>query len=276
MKLICYLYIFFSCFFFISSITQINSKLRKKSKITETKINSIVTYITELARDNPNVFEEIKNNKPLTKKEERNLWKRFREKNDLSAREALIKANLKFVPSVAKQFKGCGLPFADIIEEGNIGLVTAIDRFDPKKDNKVISYAIWWIRKCILEAIEKKGTIDAENLDDITQTEDIVKDEQEENNNSKIIVPEKVNFDEATDYPMDAKQILEELFDGVPERERFIVSDYYGLDGVKPKTLDEIGIEFNLTKERVRQLNEKALRKMRSNALLKNLSFTGF
>ena len=62
MKLICYLYIFFSCFFFISSITQINSKLRKKSKITETKINSIVTYITELARDNPNVFKEIKNN----------------------------------------------------------------------------------------------------------------------------------------------------------------------------------------------------------------------
>ena len=60
------------------------------------------------------------------------------------------------------------------------------------------------------------------------------------------------------------------------QRERFIISDYYGLDGVKPKTLDEIGEEFNLTKERVRQLNEKALRKMRSNALLKNLSFTGF
>ena len=63
---------------------------------------------------------------------------------------------------------------------------------------------------------------------------------------------------------------------GVPERERFIVSDYFGLDGVKPKTLEEIGEEFNLTKERVRQLNEKALKKMRSNALLKNLSFKGF
>lgn len=220
-------------------------------------------------------FEEIKNNKPLTKKEEKNLWKRFREKNDLSAREALIKANLKFVPSVAKQFKGCGLPFADIIEEGNIGLVTAIDRFDPRKDTKVISYAIWWIRKCILEAIEKKGALDAENLDDLTKTETIVKDE-DENSGAKIIVPEKKEFDEAIECPMDAKQILEELFDGVPERERFIISDYYGLDGVKPKTLDEIGAEFNLTKERVRQLNEKALRKMRSNALLKNLSFTGF
>ena len=220
-------------------------------------------------------FTEIKNIEPLSKKEEKKLWKRFREANDMSARETLIKANLKFVPSVAKQFKGCGLPFADIIEEGNIGLVTAIDRFDPKKDNKVISYAIWWIRKCIMEAIEKRGVLDTDDIDNVkgrehtkeTDTEDIL---------PKVIVPEKRDFDEAIEAPMDAKQILEELFDGIPDRERFIVSDYYGLDGAKPKTLDEIGQEFNLTKERVRQLNEKALKKMRSNALLKNLSFTGF
>lgn len=221
-------------------------------------------------------FDEIKKNKPLTKKEEKTLWKMFREKNDMTAREKLIKANLKFVPSVAKQFKGCGLPFADIIEEGNIGLVTAIDRFDPKKDNKVISYAIWWIRKCILEAIERRGTLDAENIDDFTRKEHSLKDDISDENGTKIIIPERKEFDEATDTPFDAKQILEELFEGVPERERYIVSDYYGLDGVKPKTLDEIGEEFNLTKERVRQLNEKALKKMRSNALLKNLSFTGF
>lgn len=221
-------------------------------------------------------FDEIKNNKPLTKKEERNLWKRFHEKNDMSAREALIKANLKFVPSIAKQFKGCGLPFADIIEEGNIGLVTAIDRFNPKKDNKVISYAIWWIRKCIMEAIDKKGMIDAEDIDDCKNKETSSKDESFEDVAPKIIAPEKKDFDEVIEAPMDAKQILEELFEGVPDRERYIVSDYFGLDGIKPKTLDEIGEELNLTKERVRQLNEKALRKMRSNALLKNLSFNGF
>lgn len=222
-------------------------------------------------------FEEIKHNKPLSKKEEKNLWKRFREKNDMAARETLIKANLKFVPTIAKQFKGCGLPFADIIEEGNVGLVTAIDRFDPKKDNKVISYAIWWIRKCILEAIEKRGALDAENIDDFNKKEDSLKEDTgEESNGNGIIIPDKKDFDESAEAPMDAKQILEELFEGVPDRERFIVSDYYGLDGVKPKTLDEIGEEFNLTKERVRQLNEKALKKMRSNALLKNLSFTGF
>lgn len=216
-------------------------------------------------------FNLIKKNKHLTKKEEMNLWRNFKENNDLSAREKLIKANLKFVPTVAKQFKGCGLPFADIIEEGNIGLIKAIDRFDPKKDNKVISYAVWWIRKCIMEAIDKKGVLDAENIDDVFVNTKKNDDENKIENNIKYIVPEKY---ETTDdgSVMNIKQVIEELFDGVPERERYIIYDYYGLDGDNPKTLDEIGTEMNLTKERVRQLNEKALKKMRSNALIKNLS----
>ena len=227
--------------------------------------NSISTY-----------FEEIKNMKPLTKKEERKLWKRFHETNDMKAREALINANLKFVPTVAKQFKGCGLPFADIVEEGNIGLIKAIDRFDPKKDTKVISYAVWWIRKNIIEAIEKRGVLDVDNIDDYLPTNHDKKDDNE-TVETRIAIPEKNDFvEEKQTAPIDAINILEELFEGVPERERYIVSDYFGLDGIKPKTLEEIGEEFNLTKERVRQLNEKALKKMRSNALIKNLNFKGF
>ena len=93
-----------------------------------------------------------------------------------------------------------------------------------------------------------------------------------EDNQSRIIVPEKFDTNEYEETPYDIKQVIEELFDGVPERERFILSDYYGLDGCSPKTLDELGQEFNLTKERIRQLNEKALKKMRSNALLKNIN----
>lgn len=221
-------------------------------------------------------FNSIKKTKPLTKKEENLLWKNFHEKNDLSAREKLINANLKFVPTIAKQFKGCGLPFADIVEEGNIGLIKAIDRFDPKRDTKVISYAVWWIRKCILEAIEKKGMIDAENVDDIFKPTLNDDDIQTDETNIKIIVPEKIYDIEENENPFNVKQIVEELFEGVPERERSIISEYYGLYGDNPKTLDEIGLEINLTKERVRQLNEKALKKMRSNALLKNITFTGF
>lgn len=212
-------------------------------------------------------FNLIKKNTPLTKKEEKKLWERFHEKNDMLARESLIKANLKFVPTIAKQFKGCGLPFADIIEEGNIGLINAIDRFDPKKDTKVISYAVWWIRKTIIEAIEKKSTLDVENVDDYNHH-----DNQEEQNGN-IIKPFFVDnlFEETKETSMDYKQIIEELFEGVPERERCIVSDYYGLYGDAPRTLDEIGEDLSITKERVRQLNEKALKKMRSNALIKNI-----
>lgn len=220
-------------------------------------------------------FDSIKNTKPLTKKEEKLLWKCFHENNDLFAREKLIKANLKFVPTIAKQFKGCGLPFADIIEEGNMGLIKAIDRFDPKRDTKVISYAVWWIRKCIMEAIEKKGMLDAENVDEVFKPVNNDDDNQNDESNIKTIIPEKIDFDEP-ENSFNPKQIVEELFEGVPERERNIISEYYGLYGDSPKTLDEIGLEVNLTKERVRQLNEKALKRMRSNALLKNITFTGF
>lgn len=222
-------------------------------------------------------FNEIKNTQPLTKKEENKLWKSFREKNDFKAREKLINANLKFVPTIAKQFKGCGLPFADILEEGNIGLIRAIDRFDPKKDTKIISYAVWWIRKCIMEALDKKGMLDVENIDDVNQhyndNDGFVREEMPTN----LITLEKNEIDDnQTSTFFSTKQLVEELFDGVPEREKIIISDYYGLYGDEPKTLDEIGLELNLTKERVRQLNEKALKKMRSNALIKNISFGGF
>lgn len=215
-------------------------------------------------------FNSIKKTKPLTKKEEKILWEKFRLNNDMSAREKLISANLKFVPTIAKQFKGYGLPFADIIEEGNIGLIKAIDRFDPKRDNKVISYAVWWIRKCILEAIEKKSMLEAENIDDIYNHTDDENEEESDENNIKVITTEKDDFnDNENEFSFNIKQVVEDLFEGVPERERSIISDYYGLYGEAPKTLDEIGLEVNLTKERVRQLNEKALKKMRSNALLK-------
>ena len=220
-------------------------------------------------------FEMIKHNKPLNKQEEQVLWYHFKEKNDLSAREKLIKANLKFVPSIAKQFRGCGLPFADIIEEGNIGLIKAIDRFNPQRDTKVISYAVWWIRKSIMEAIEKKSLLNAENIDDIYKPQYHEDNSENDIPCKNIIMPAK-DIVETNDTSCDIKQVIEELFDGIPDRERYIISDYYGLYGDSPRTLDEIGEEFNLTKERIRQLNEKALKKMRSNALIKNLNFNGF
>lgn len=213
-------------------------------------------------------FDIIKDTKPLSKSEEKILWKKFHEQKDLSAREKLIKANLRFVPTIAKKFRGCGLPFADIIEEGNIGLINAIDRFNPQKDNKIISYAVWWIRKSIIEAIEKKGVIDAENIDDISAPSNNKKNFINDN----FIIHEKEIFENNNDKKIYIKEIINQLFEGIPEKEQLMLSDYYGLNGDTQRTLDEIGIEVNLTKERVRQINEKTLKKMRANALLKNIN----
>lgn len=214
-------------------------------------------------------FQKIKDTKPLNIEEERALWEKFRKDRDFDARDKVIQANLKFVPSIAKQYKNCGLPFADLISEGNLGMLRAAEKFDERQGNKFISYAVWWIRKSILEAIEKRGVLDTDNIDDLlTPVKQYDKDEQDEPGDefhSKPLIVSEVS------QTTDSRQLIEDLFDGIPERERYIVCDYYGLDGSKPKTLDEIGEELQLTKERVRQLNEKALKKMRSNALIKNL-----
>jgi RNA polymerase primary sigma factor len=114
--------------------------------------------------------------------------------------------------------------------------------------------------------------LDAENIDELNNQKNNKEDKENGSETSSLNV--KNNFaDMIEETPIDTKYIIEELFDGVPERERYIISDYFGLYGGSPKTLDEIGEEFNLTKERVRQLNEKTLKKMRSNALIKNISF---
>lgn len=219
-------------------------------------------------------FQEIKDIKPLTIEEERALWKDFRENRNFSARDKVIQANLKFVPSIAKQYKNCGLPFADLISEGNLGMLRASERFDERQGNKFISYAVWWIRKSILEAIEKRGVLDTDNIDEMLVPKK--KETSDEHEDVSDDFPTKPLAVSDISPSIDAKQVIEDLFEGVPERERYIVCDYYGLDGAKPKTLDEIGEEMQLTKERVRQLNEKALKKMRSNALIKNLKINVF
>ena len=121
----------------------------------------------------------------------------------------------------------------------------------------------------------KDAFLDTDDIDNIftninNDTDDeneSIYDTKQDNYNENILPYEE------TKLVINKKQLIEELFEGVPERERFIVSDYYGLYGNTPKTLDEIGMELNITKERVRQLNEKALKKMRTNALIKNLTF---
>ena len=212
-------------------------------------------------------FKELDHCNPLSREEEVKLWKRYKYHNDIKARNRLITANLKYVVKVAKNYMGMGLSYSDLIAEGNMGLVRAIEKYDGTRGVKTLSYSIWWIRQSILEALNKRNGIDSEDLP---------------RDNEKPLAEEAydVETDETPDYDdtgefshdednacFEKKEILKTLLHTLSDKEQQIITDYFGLGGRKPLTLEEIGDELGITKERVRQINEKALLKLRSEAL---------
>lgn len=212
-------------------------------------------------------LKDIGSRKSLRKKEEKDLWYRYKYDNDIGARNKLVEANLKFVTNVAKQYKGRGLSYSDLISEGNVGLIRAIEKFDPERGYKAISYAVWWIKQAILEALEKRNSmggdelpsertnVDTETIDDDTQS-------LTTNNTDEATITEE---DEGGNE--DKRTKLIGLLNVLDDRENEIISRNFGLNGSQPQTLEEIGEALNISKERVRQLKEVALKKMRERAL---------
>jgi RNA polymerase primary sigma factor len=230
-------------------------------------------------------------------------------KGDKKAQDTLVKANLRFVVNVAKKFQNQGLPLDDLISEGNIGLMNAIDRYDPDKGYHFISYAVWWIRQAILKAIYEKsrmirlplnranelvqieksrreltaqfgGDPTAEdiasvvnmNKEDVTILLNISRDlvSLESPVYSEKDSSELGDFIEDTDYmaPDEAaiRKTLAEDIDSVlatlTEKEAEIIRYRYGLGDRKPLSLKEIGEIYNLTKERIRQIEKKAITRL--------------
>ena len=201
----------------------------------------------------------------------------------------LVEGNLRFVITVAKQYQNQGLDFPDLIAEGNMGLIKAIQNFDWSKNLRFISYAVWWVRQCILQSLnENARTIrlpvnvvqdlhrakkEIQNTgnqlpDKFTSLPSMVNlnDEINEDGDTLIdvIVNENVTMpDEAFNTKDKLKQKLMEVLNVLDVRERAIIEDYFGLLGT-PRTLEDIGEDFDLTKERIRQIKEKALRKLRN------------
>lgn len=221
-------------------------------------------------------FKEISKCKPLSREEEFTLWERYKKNNDIDARNKIVSSNLKFVASVAKNYQGRGLSYSDLIAEGNLGLIKAMDKFDGNKKIKVISYSVWWIKQTILEALEKRNSIEAEDL-------------PTESNKSELNFESDEYTSEIEDYENDVmysedseererrneqKKIVTILTESLSEREKDILSKYYGLDGSEPMTLEEIGKDYNITKERTRQILEKSLKKLRSEALNNSINKT--
>ncbi len=253
-------------------------------------------------------FEEISHEEPLTPEEEIELAAKVKQ-GDSQALDKLLRANLRFVVSVAKKYQNHGLSLEDLINEGNIGLIKAAQRFDETRGFKFISYAVWWIRQTILQSISEYSRLIrlplniVGNLNKITRITSEFEQEYEREPTSEeiedILVHENIDLDVARqltegtlsiDSPLgrDGSGTLQDILCGQEEyepgrllteesfhleikralrsldkREARIIRLYFGIDQELPMTLDEIGSIMNLTRERVRQVKEKALRKLR-------------
>jgi RNA polymerase primary sigma factor len=239
-------------------------------------------------------LKDIRKLKVMTPDRERALAQRIAS-NDCTDREReqiqkeMLEGNLRFVITVAKQYQNQGIDLSDLIAEGNFGLMKAIKNFDWTKNNRFISYAVWWIKQSILQSLnENSRTIRLP----VNVVQDMQKEKRENEKTNKDLsdkfatLPRMIDLDmhinedgdtlidiikndnvESPDEVFSTKDILKDkmmkIMSVLDNRERVIVEDYYGITGT-PRTLEDIGNDFSLTKERVRQIKEKALRKLRN------------
>ena len=260
-------------------------------------------------------LQEIGHQDLLTADEEVELAQQIR-KGDRKALERLTKANLRFVVSVAKQYQNKGLSLPDLINEGNLGLIKAAERYDETRGFKFISYAVWWIRQSILQAIAEQSRIVRLPLNQVGSVNRIARElnkfEQEnerkpsvEEMADRIDLPEekiaeamKINTNHvsmdapfadgednslldvlpntdspSTDNVLDQESLRTEIgrvLDVLNDREQKVIKAFFGI-GMQEMTLEEIGDKYNLTRERVRQIKEKAIRRLRYNTKSKTL-----
>ena len=244
----------------------------------------------------------------LTPKEEIALAARIKQ-GDRQARALMIKANLRLVVTIAHDYVDLGLPLLDLVSEGNIGLMKAVERFDPAKGAKLSTYAIWWIKQSIKRALAKQGKtirLPVHLLQKISKMRRVSLQMSEElgreptddelaaeigissrkvsqlktastrpsSLNTPIGDDESIEFGETVGDPdarspfellsdKNLRDQMDDLFTPLNERERKIILKRFGLDGGKPKTLQEVGIQFGVTRERIRQLQNLTLAKMR-------------
>ena len=282
-------------------------RLNSGTIMRQLKINRSITNRESEALDK--YLQEIGKEELISPEEEVELAQRIK-KGDHDALERLTRANLRFVVSVAKQYQNQGLTLPDLINEGNMGLIKAAEKFDETRGFKFISYAVWWIRQSILQAIADQSRVvrlplnqvsslnkinravnkfEQENerrpsVEELTDNVDLSYEKIDEAINAgarHVSVDAPIGDDENSSLldvlvndnaPMADRQLVAESLEAevaqalrsLSERERNIVKCYFGI-GEPEMTLDEIGMKYGLTRERVRQIKEKALRRLRVN-----------
>lgn len=265
-------------------------------------------------------LDEIGKYEPLKPKEEVRLAKLVRSDDkdeSLRALKKLTESNLRFVVSVAKKYQGQGLPLTDLINEGNLGLIKAAELFDETRGFKFISYAVWWIRQSILQALAENSRIVRLPLNRVGTISKVMKianqlEQDIERKPNEVEIAEKLEMkpEEVSDTIMISKRqnsldapfrngeknslidIVEDEGQSPPDndlmfeslkyeiasaldtltyREREIIRMYFGIEREYPLTLNEIGEQFNVTRERIRQIKEKAIRRLRHKSRSKKL-----
>jgi RNA polymerase primary sigma factor len=280
-------------------------QLKISKQITNRESQSLDKYLQEIGKVDL-----------LTPDEEVDLAKRIREGDQL-ALEKLTKANLRFVVSVAKQYQNQGLSLGDLINEGNLGLIKAAQRFDETRGFKFISYAVWWIRQSILQALAEQSRIvrlplnRVGSLNKISKTfSELEQKYEREPSPDELAEVLEVSTAEVVDtlkisgrhVSMDApfvqgeenslldvlendsevspdtslmndslRREVQRALSTLTQREADVITLYFGLNGEHSMTLEEIGEKFNLTRERVRQIKEKAIRRLRHTSRSKAL-----
>ena len=280
-------------------------QLKITHSITNRDIKSLDKYLQDICS------EEL-----LTPEQEVQLAQRIKQ-GDQAALERLTKANLRFVVSVAKQYQNQGLSLPDLINEGNVGLIKAAKRFDETRGFKFISYAVWWIRQSILQAIAENSRIvrlpsnqlgalnklkkEISKLEqqlerppseeELAELLDIPEDKikaimgisgRHVSIDAPLASDEDVNFVDVLPNedtpPTDSKlmqeslsQEIERSLSTLTEYEREVIKMYFGIGLPHPLSLDEIAMKFNLTRERVRQIKEKGLKRLKTSSKSKHL-----
>lgn len=274
-------------------------QLKITKQVTNRETASLDKYLQEIGRVDL-----------ITADEEVELARRIKE-GDQIALEKMVKANLRFVVSVSKQYQNQGLTLPDLINEGNLGLIKAAQRFDETRGFKFISYAVWWIRQSILQALaeqsrivrlplNKVGSLNKINkafseleqeyerepsADELAETLEIATEEVETTlgvaarhvsmdapfvegeDNSLLDVLENSstpNTDSKLDYKESLRREIERSLSTLTERQCDVIKLYFGIGVEHPMSLEDIGEKFGLTRERVRQIKDKAINKLRS------------
>ena len=294
--------------------------LEKEEELSADELAITAENVDAFADDSVRLYlREIGKIPLLTPEEEAELAQRI-VKGDKKAKDKMVESNMRLVVSIAKRYGGRGLDFLDLIQEGNTGLLRAVEKFDPDKGFKFSTYATWWVRQAITRAIaDQARTIRipvhmVETINKVLRTtRKLTAELNREPTNEEIakaldMEPEKIDYvmrikqdiasldasigregddedsvlgdfveDEERDSPEDSaanqilKEQLSEIIATLTDREQKIIRLRFGIGGGRPHTLEEVGAEFDVTRERIRQIEAKALSKLRKNKDTKKL-----